>query len=61
MQHKLKDKTNSKETSPVPLLIILTVCPVPGTVKHFAGACENIEDKNSYGLVKVILDLSVCP
>lgn len=49
------------ETSPVPLLVILTVCPVPGTIKDFSDVCENIEDKNSYGLVKVILDLSVCP
>jgi hypothetical protein len=61
MQHKLKDKAHSKETSPVPLLVILTVCPVASTVKDFSGVCENIEDTNSYGLVKVILDLSVCP
>lgn len=36
-----------------PLLVILTVCPVPGTVKDFSGVCENMEDKNPYGLVKV--------
>jgi hypothetical protein len=50
------------ETSPVPLLlVILTVCLVSDTVKDFSGVCENKEYKNSCGLVKVILDLSVCP
>jgi hypothetical protein len=29
------------ETSPIPLLlVILTDCPVPNTVKDFSGVCE---------------------